>query len=84
MVCTLLNKKINVQTNYFVKTGVLSLVKDGAIMVGTEVEKRIGEDRMKIVEEIKNGNKEKCSHPCPLLCESRDTGDCRLYCDSFI
>ena len=49
-------------------------------MVGTEVEKRIGEDRMKIVEEIKKWKqKEKCSHPCPLLCESRDTGDCRLY-----
>lgn len=36
-------------------------------MVGTEVEKRIGEDRMKIVEEIKNGNKRKMQSSLPII-----------------
>ena len=55
----IIDKKITYRPFIFVKTGVLSLVKDGAIMVGTEVEKRIGEDRMKIVEEIKKWKQKK-------------------------
>lgn len=36
-------------------------------MVGTEVEKRIGEDRMKIVEEIKKWKQKKMQSSWPII-----------------